>query len=145
MESLAKLREKVEQVLKSQITGYLMDELQETVIQSADLNRFLVVRTGWHNGTSHYALIQDVEIRKDKTVVIYADNTNTDLEADLTMAGVPPHKIRHSSSMAVDAQTKQGTHWQKQVRMCQSLAFSKTQKVAYEALHLSNYFCHNSI
>ena len=109
MESLAKLREKVEQVFKTQITSCLMDELEETVIQSADLNRFLVVRTGWHNGTNHHVLIQDVEIRKDKTVVIYADNTDTDLEADLIMAGVPPHKIRHSSSMAVDAQTKQDT------------------------------------
>jgi len=93
MESIAKLREKVEQVLKGQITGYLMDELEETVIQSADLNRFLVVRTGWYRGVNHYALIQDVEVRKNKTVVVYADNTDTDLAEDLTAAGIPVTSI----------------------------------------------------
>lgn len=117
MEPLAKLREKVKQVLEGQITGYLMDELKETVIQSADLNRFVVIRTGWFRGTDRYALIQDVEIRKDRTVVIYADNTDTDLENDLIEAGISPHKIMHSSALAVDAQTKEGTSAAQQQRM----------------------------
>lgn len=107
MESLAKLREKVERVIQAQIPGYLMEEVQETLIKSANLNRFVVIRTGWHQGTNHYALIQDVEIRKDKTVVIYADNTDTDLATDLVDAGIPQHKVVFASAMAVNATAKQ--------------------------------------
>ena len=117
MESLAKLREKVKQVLEGQITGYLMDELKETVIQSADLNRFVVIRTGWFRGTNHYALIQDVLIRDDKSVVIYADNTDSDLAADLIAAGIPPHKVMYSSALAVTAQTRHDTSVTQQQRM----------------------------
>jgi len=98
MESLNSLREKVKLVLKTQITGYLMDELAETVVQSADLNRFLVIRTGWHQGKDYHALIQDVEIRKDKSVVIYADNTDTDLATDLLEAGISAARIKKAYS-----------------------------------------------
>ena len=98
MESLDKLREKVERVLRAQVTGYLTETLEDKLIQSADLNRFLVIRTGWHQGTDHYALIQDVEIRKDKTVVIYANNTDDDLAADLMEAGIAQNKIVYASS-----------------------------------------------
>ena len=104
MESVAKLRERIKQVLEGQITGYLMEELEETVIQSSDLNRFVVIRTGWYKGINHYALIQDVEIRKDKTVIIRADNTSSDLAAELIEAGIPAHKVVFASSLIADTQ-----------------------------------------
>lgn len=107
MESLAKLREKVSQVLQAQITGYLMDTLQDQLIQSVDLNRFLVVRTGWHQDADYYALIQDVEIRKDKTVIIYADNTDTDLATDLLEAGIPASRIKKAYIPSQKEQLKQ--------------------------------------
>ena len=89
MESLAKLREIVAQVLQSQINGYLMDTLKDEVIQSKDLNRFFVVRTGWHLETDHHALLQDVVIQEDGKVVIYANNTDDELVEELVEAGIP--------------------------------------------------------
>ena len=94
-----------------------MEELVETVVQSNNLNRFLVIRTGWFKGINYYALIQDVEILKDKAVVIYADNTDTDLANDLVKAGIPAHKVIHSSSLAIDGQIEQGDPILKQQRI----------------------------
>jgi hypothetical protein len=55
-------------------------------------HRFLVVRTGWHDGQNFYAAIQDVEVR-DEIVWIHRNNTEHDLLEELIEAGVEADKI----------------------------------------------------
>lgn len=68
--------------------GYLTDAVTETVVQSNEQTRFLVIRTGWENGENAYGIIQDIEL-KDNTVLIHQDNTDYDLADDLIQAGIP--------------------------------------------------------
>ena len=93
MDSLTHLREKVSQTMQAQIHGYWMETLQDQLIRSNDLNRFVVIRTGWYRDTDHYALIQDVKVQEDGTVIIYADNTDGDLAEELIDAGIPADKV----------------------------------------------------
>lgn len=93
MESLAQLRETVKQVLQSQIGDYHTGTVRDTLIESSDCNRFLVVCTGWFKDKDYYGLIQDVGISDDGSVTIYADNTEEYLAEELIEAGVPADKI----------------------------------------------------
>lgn len=93
MESLTLLRQAVLRALTPSPTArYPMPEVQEQLVQDVQQNRFLVVRTGWHQGTNYYAVIQDVELRGD-VVFIHQNNTEHDLEAELTAAGVAADRI----------------------------------------------------
>lgn len=93
MEPLDQLRATIAQVLQSQIRDYHTGNVKDTLIQSKDLNRFLVVCTGWFKGENFYGITQDVELREDGTVVIYADNTEADLAEDFVEAGISAEKI----------------------------------------------------
>lgn len=93
MESLAQLRDIIAAVLQSQIGDYHTGTVQDTFIQSKDLNRFLVICTGWFKGENFYGITQDVELREDGTVLIHADYTTEDLAEDLVEAGIPANTI----------------------------------------------------
>lgn len=87
------IRSIIRQVMQSQIGAYPVETLKDNFIQSDTLNRFLVIRTGWQRDTDRYALIQDVELREDGSIIIYADNTDQSLAEDFMEAGVPADKI----------------------------------------------------
>lgn len=72
--------------------GYSIGDLKETVVQGADQNRFLVVRTGWAEGQNFYALLQDIELR-DGRVLIHQDNQEDDVAEDLVDAGIAADTI----------------------------------------------------
>lgn len=72
--------------------GYAQRELSRSVIQSADNNRFLVIRVGWVQGENRYAVIQDIEI-KDGVVFIHQDNQEEPLKEELIEAGIPASAI----------------------------------------------------
>lgn len=93
MESLDQLRVTIASVLQSQIGDYHTGTVQDTFIQSKDLNRFLVICTGWFKGENFYGITQDVELREDGTVLIHADHTTDDLAEDLIEAGIPASSI----------------------------------------------------
>ena len=117
MASLSKLREVIAQVLKSQIGGYPVETMQDELIQSKDLNRFMVICTGWHQNTAYHTLIQDVWIRPDGKVVIYADNTDQDLAEDLIAAGIPATAIIRAYDPEAMAQPNQVRPEERQQRM----------------------------
>jgi len=91
MESIAHLREIIAKELQAQIGDYAVGTLKDTFIQSQDLNRFLVVCSGWDDKTGlyEYGIVQDVEIRADGKVLIHANFTDGDLAEELEDAGVP--------------------------------------------------------
>lgn len=93
MESLAQLRKTIAHTLQSQIGNYRTGDVKDTLIQSKDSNRFVVICTGWFKGENFYGVIQDVELRADGTVLIHADNTDGDLAEDLAEAGVSAKRI----------------------------------------------------
>lgn len=93
MESLAQLRKTVAQVLQSQIGNYRTGDVKDTLIQSKELNRFVVICTGWFKGENFYGVIQDVELRADGTLLIHADNTDGDLAEDFAEAGISAKRI----------------------------------------------------
>lgn len=93
MESLAQLREIVKQVLQSQIGEYHTGTVRDTLVESSESNRLLVICTGWFKDKNYYGLIQDVAIGSDGSITIYADNTEGYLVEELIEAGVPANKI----------------------------------------------------
>lgn len=81
------------QVLTPAVTArYPMPEVQEALVQNAAQTRFMVVRTGWHQGVNYYAVIQDVEVREN-LVIIHQNNTEYDLEEELLAAGIAPTQL----------------------------------------------------
>lgn len=67
--------------------GYLHKEIQETLLADRENERYIVVRTGWHNGKNYYSVIQHVEIVRGQ-VVIHVNNTDHELEDELVEEGV---------------------------------------------------------
>ena len=83
--------QEIRQIILDAITfpegGYLNPDIRESIIQSSDQNRFLVIRTGWDKGENTYAVIQDIELREG-FILIHRDNTEDDLADSLREAGI---------------------------------------------------------
>lgn len=90
MKTLEETREIVKEVIVKRCIGTNeVGEVRDELIQSTDLNRFLVICVGWEKDKNQYMLIHDVQIREDCTVIIHADNTDKDMADYLISAGIP--------------------------------------------------------
>ena len=89
MKTLEETRGIIKQLLTRRIGTNGVGEVKEELIQSADLNRFLVICTGWQKDEDQYMLIYDIQVREDGVVIIHADQTDDDIAEYLVGDGIP--------------------------------------------------------
>ena len=87
----AQHRQLIAQVLRAEAGPYAIQGLYDKYVESAEGNRFLLIRTGWFKGKNYYSVMEDVELEPDGTVLLHADKDG--LAEDLIAAGIPAAAI----------------------------------------------------
>ena len=88
METLERYRQAVLTVLTpAPGSRYVYDEIEETVVADTAKERYLLVRTGWHEGENFYSVIMDVHLAGGK-VIVHQNNTEYELVEELVAEGV---------------------------------------------------------
>ncbi len=89
----AQHRQLIAQVLRAEAGPYAVQGLYDKYVESAEGNRFLLIRTGWFKGKNYYSVLEDVELEPGGTVLIHTDKDEDDLAQDLIAAGIPATAI----------------------------------------------------
>ncbi|MBD2006957.1 MULTISPECIES: XisI protein [Cyanophyceae] len=93
MDSLnAKYRSVVEQVLRDYAEFLGNDEVQMELVFERERDRYLLVKTGWHDGDRIYGTLLHINIIDGK-LWIQHDGTEEGIANELVAAGVPKDTI----------------------------------------------------
>ncbi|WP_046245866.1 element excision factor XisI family protein [Hymenobacter terrenus] len=93
METLANYRQAILNVITPFPTsGYDIPEIKTHVITDKDTDTYLLIRTGWRGDRNYYSVIIHMAIVGGE-IIIYQNNTDRELDEELTDEGVAPAAI----------------------------------------------------